>query len=320
MCLSKGYEMINIKESLVIIGNGFDIFHGIRSSYWDFKRYLEENKEHGFIDALESYISADELWCSFEYALGCLDFDAVKESNSCYLLGYGDDNWRDSAHHDYQMMISEELQFANDISKYLRDWILSLETRRRQIISNNVLNANNTYISFNYTDTLEQTYGIPRNNILYIHGKALENAQLIVGHGNVDMTIDKIPSEFSTEEEREAYAEYMEAVDIREQEAEEIIRNYFVSTYKNVDEIIRYYHNYLIGLQGIKQVYVLGHSLADVDLPYFTFINQILGQGVIWVVTYYRDYERKEFMFQLQKCGISWKQINFCKMEELQFI
>lgn len=49
MCLSKGYEMRNIKETLVISGNGFDIFHGIRSSYWDFKRYLEEK---GNIDLL----------------------------------------------------------------------------------------------------------------------------------------------------------------------------------------------------------------------------------------------------------------------------
>ena len=309
--------MRNIGRSLVIIGNGFDIFHGIESSYWGFKQYLEKNREYRFINALESYISSDELWSSFEYALGCLDSDILKESNSCYLLGYGDDNWRDSAHHDYQMMISEELKFAKDIPMYLRDWILSLETRRRQIISNNVLNSYNTYISFNYTDTLEQTYGIPRNNILYIHGKALENAQLIVGHGNADMTIDKTPSEFATEEEREAYEEYIEAVDIREQEAEEIIRNYYVSTYKNVDEIIRYYYSYFIGLQGIKQVYVLGHSLAAVDLPYFTFINQILGQDVIWVVTYYRAYEREAFMFQLQKCGIRWQQINFCKMEEL---
>lgn len=317
MCLSKGYEMGNIKESLVIIGNGFDIFHGIRSSYWDFKRYLEKNREHGFIDALESYISSDELWCSFEYALGCLDFNAVKDSNSCYLLGYGDDNWRDSAHHDYQMMISEELQFAKDIPNYLREWILSLETRKEQKISNNVLNSNNTYISFNYTDTLEQTYDIPRNKILYVHGKALESGQLIVGHGNSAMTINKTPSEFATEDEKEAYIEYMESIDIREQEAEEIIRGYFVATYKNVDQIIRYYYSFFTGLKGIKQLYVLGHSLADVDLPYFALLNQILGQDITWIVTYYKDYEREEFMFQLQKCGIKWKQIITCKMEQL---
>lgn len=309
--------MRSIGTSLVIIGNGFDIFHGIKSSYWDFKEYLEQNRENKFIDALENYISSDELWSSFEYALGCLDYDAIKEDNSCYLLGYGDENWRDSAHHDYQMRISEDLAFSKEISNHLESWVLSLYTQRSGMISKNVLNPNNVFISFNYTDILEQTYGIPSNRILYVHGKALESNKLIVGHGNVSKTIDRTPTNFTTEEERDAYLQYIESIDVREQEAEEIIRGYFVDTYKNVDEIIKNYYGFFLGLQGIKQVYVLGHSLGDVDLPYFALLNQISGQDTVWVVTYYRDYEREKFVSQLQKCGINWQQINFCKIEEL---
>ena len=39
-------------RNLVIIGNGFDLFHGIKSSYWDFKEYLEEIGEDEFIRTL----------------------------------------------------------------------------------------------------------------------------------------------------------------------------------------------------------------------------------------------------------------------------
>lgn len=309
--------MGNIKESLVIIGNGFDRFHDIKSSYWNFKEYLEESKEWGFKESLERYISSDELWSSFEYALGCLDYDAVRDNNSCYMLGYGDDNWRDSAHHDYQMMISEELVFANEISEYIKNWILSLDTKREQKLSCDIINQDNLYISFNYTDTLEKTYNISNERILYIHGKALRDNQLIVGHGDSTMTIDDVPPEFESEEEADAYLEYMSSTDVREMEADEIIKNYFKCTYKDVDEIIKRHREFLTDLNGIRNVFILGHSLADVDLQYFAVLNEILGQDVFWTVTYYTDDEREGFLFQLQKCGIGQDMIRMCKMEEL---
>lgn len=32
-----------MSKSLYIIGNGFDRAHGLKTSYWDFRTYLEEN-------------------------------------------------------------------------------------------------------------------------------------------------------------------------------------------------------------------------------------------------------------------------------------
>jgi len=46
--------------------------------------------------------------------------------------------------------------------------------------------------------------------------------------------------EHTTEDEREAYIEYMESMDVREQEAEEIIRGYFVGTYYKLEERVRH--------------------------------------------------------------------------------
>lgn len=132
-----------LEKKLVVIGNGFDVFHDIKSSYWNFKEYLGEVGQEGFVRAIENYISSDELWSSFEYALGCLDYETLKEDNSCYLLAYGDDNWRDSAHHDYQMMISEELNFSKDIPNYLKQWILSLDTCKEKKIGSRVINPSN---------------------------------------------------------------------------------------------------------------------------------------------------------------------------------
>ena len=77
-----------MKKDLVVIGNGFDIFHGIKSSYWQFKEYLENIDEVGFKESLEKYINTDELWSSFEYVLGGLDYEMLKENNACYMFGY----------------------------------------------------------------------------------------------------------------------------------------------------------------------------------------------------------------------------------------
>ncbi|MCB8999333.1 MAG: hypothetical protein H6540_04595 [Bacteroidales bacterium] len=46
---------------LYIIGNGFDIHHGIKSKYSDFKDYVEKNDKVLF-DSLEKYFNQDELW------------------------------------------------------------------------------------------------------------------------------------------------------------------------------------------------------------------------------------------------------------------
>lgn len=211
-------------KRLVIIGNGFDRFHDIKSSYWDFKEYLSEVGKTYFMDALEKYIDSDELWCSFESALAKLDYDSLMDDNSCYMLSYSDENWKDSAHHDYQYMIENELDFSDDIPMHLKEWILSLDTKRKAILNHELINNDSVFLNFNYTDTLEKTYEINRRNILYIHGKAKEDGRLIVGHGDKTSTEDKIKHEFSSEEEKEVYYEYMSGLDVRQLEADEIIR------------------------------------------------------------------------------------------------
>ena len=189
---------------LVVIGNGFDLAHGLNTKYSDFMEYLcsyekkpnmiddrfvllnsvstQAQERHRFYEAISKYIPEQDLWSSFEEALGFLDCEQVQDDNSCYFLDYGDDNWRDSANHDFQYMISEDLSFATNISRYFSEWILHINTSVQPILSSNVLNGNCLFLNFNYTDTLEKVYSIPASNILYIHGNALRGNNLILGH------------------------------------------------------------------------------------------------------------------------------------------
>lgn len=59
---------------LYIIGNGFDIHHGINSSYSNFREWMSENHPDTMNRVDEIYGSCtEEWWCDFENQLASLD-------------------------------------------------------------------------------------------------------------------------------------------------------------------------------------------------------------------------------------------------------
>lgn len=281
---------------LVIIGNGFDLAHGLHTKYSDFMEYLcsyekepetiygrfvrldsispRDQEKHRFYEAISKYIPEQDLWSSFEEALSFLDYEQIQEDNSCYFLDYGDDNWRDSANHDFQYMIEEDLAFAKDISHYFLEWILHINTNVSPVVSSNMLNRSCLFLNFNYTDTLEKVYGIPTSNILYIHGNALRGNNLILGHHDATLFQGKTIPAFNAAEEHGIYMEDIEE-DFRLQEAKGIIKDYFRKTYKDTTSIIQRNQAFFYSLNLISEVYILGHSLSAIDFEYFLEIKNM---------------------------------------------
>lgn len=296
---------------LIVIGNGFDIAHGLPTKYSDFMEYLlayesqpqffpgskyirlsslssQDQARHRFYEAISKYIPEQDLWCSFEEALAILDEEQLQDDNSCYLLGYGDENWSDSAHHDFQYMIGEALSFASDIPNYFSQWISRIDTRVFPKISSEIINSDCIFLTFNYTDTLENSYGIPPERILYIHGKALRGDNLILGHHENTLFQDEPIPQFQSEEEREIYYEnYTE--DVRITEAREIIKAYFRGTYKDTTSIIQQNRAFFYSLNSISEVYILGHSLSVIDFEYFVEIKKYVTLTCKWSISYHSD-------------------------------
>lgn len=310
--------------NLIIVGNGFDIAHGIQSRYSDFCNYLcsfesppkirfpdfpdmfdansissEDKKKRNLMRQLVKYIPREDLWNGFEYALGNLDYDQLMEDNSDFLLGYGDENWRDSANYDFQYMIQEELSFTEDINYQLQRWIGSLNTLVQPLESiDKILNAcsdsSTLYLNFNYTDTLERVYNIDRQRILYIHGKAAEGTKLILGHHDEsycnNTTTD---SNKMSEAEYEEYCNDMMGRDFRVVEAEKIIKNYFKTTYKDTKKIVMQNKMFFSQLYDCKKVFILGHSLSYIDYEYFQAVRYNTPSDCMWFISYYssNDYD-----------------------------
>lgn len=274
-------------KRLVIIGNGFDLAHKLPTRYGDFKKQLSD--EHAdFYDKICKYLPESILWKYFEGALAELDYEQIQDENSCYLLDYGDENWSDSAHYDFQFMIGEALSFASDIPQYFSDWISGIDTCAEPIMPSHIVDKNNIYLNFNYTDTLEQVYNIPSENILYIHGKALSSDKLIVGHHSKDLIQEEPELQFATEEERQLYYEDY-AEDVRVTEAKGIIKSYFRTTYKDSERIIANNRQFFDSLTDVEEIYIYGHSLSDIDLDYFCEIHNCVSPNCKWYISYFNE-------------------------------
>lgn len=294
-------------KRLYIIGNGFDLHHGIKSKYTDFENFVRINNIELF-DILEEHFEVNELWADFEGTLAFLDTDRIEEQASDYLVSYNAEDWSDSFHHDYQYEIAKVINFVTEVLKecFLK-WILELEITD---IPKLLLPQSSTYLTFNYTDTLEHIYQIPITNITYIHNKAVDDkSTLILGHSR-KLTSDNSFSKNTHDE--------WEPDDVRVEEGNIILDNYFRKTYKNTEKIIREKASFFDTLKDITDVYILGHSLSDVDQTYFQKIYTSVPADTIWTVTYYGDNEKSDKNEFLEMLGILPHKINLIKMTELQ--
>lgn len=289
-------------KRLYVIGNGFDLHHGIKSKYSDFKEYVELNDSDLF-DSLEKYFP-DELWSDFEQTLAYLDTDTMVDEATNYLESYSSDNWSDASHHDYQYELQKRIDTVTvDLKKYFVDWILQIGIPTTPLLT---LDNNSIFINFNYTRTLETVYQIEFNKILYIHNKAIDhNSHLILGHGR----------EFNDEESFSKDND--EDTDVRVAEGNNMLDEYFKETYKNTDSIIAEHKDFFTRLSTIKEIYVLGHSLSDVDIKYFKSIKKFVDPDSIWTVSYYSEDERKKHGDTLRSIGLHDSKVRLVTLKDL---
>ena len=330
--------------NLIIVGNGFDLAHGINSNYFDFKNYLLEKKDFSLtnsmyltdresffannkfsdkitlLEKLEKYINSEQLWSDFEAALGELDYESLLDDNACYLIDYGDDEWRDSDNHTFQLAIQEDLNFVETLQHQLKNWIQSLDTYVSPLPS--ILNIiekykskNLHFISFNYTSTLENVYNVNSEKILYIHGKPVEKEPLIFGHhshfhrkSSVEKITDK-PIDEETIVWQLMHDRDSQERDFREIEGEKIVEQYFKKTYKNTRKNILFNSLFFSNLTECENIYVLGHSLSNIDFDYFQEIRKNVNDKCRWYFSAYSTLDRERAIQLIKELSIKEHQI-----------
>lgn len=265
-------ELDNIpKETLIIIGNGFDRAHGIKSSYWDFREWLVTKGNRRLVDMMDIFFSNKrDVWSGIEQALGeydegeILDYCRPDEEFDLDHSLSSSARVEDSPNDIFQPVLE-------DFKEAFHDWVDSIEIDG--IEKKYTLDHCCRYLTFNYTDTLETEYGIPTCQIAHIHGSRLCDDEYVVGHNN-----RRSPSEAWDEDGV-----------IFEQNAHENIIQWMNELTKSYSANIARHRTFFDSLINVKQIITYGHSMANVDWPYFEEIIKIVGTDIPWRITCFSE-------------------------------
>lgn len=291
--------------NLYIIGNGFDMAHGLLTSFSSFKKFMcsECSKSVSMWEEIITYELKDD-WSDLEKSFGFVNYDYVKELCSVFLADYGAENWSDSYHYDYQYEISQYLDLIINSDTYLRKWLASIY---KKCDRNYFLDSDSMYLTFNYTNLLEETYGIDKNNICHIHGDYASDDKLILGHSN-PFVLDDI------------YANFNEDDDVRIIEGEQILNSSKSSSYKNSERLIEENEDFFNKCNLVESINIIGHSwesMLEVDKEYYSRISSAVDKDNILVnVVYHNALDVPKYTKALQKFG--FKNLNFLPYDDIK--
>lgn len=258
------------KTRVFIIGNGFDLQHGLNTSYNDFRTFLcekcdykklyEENAlkkvclDNGkndicfLIDLLDK-VCKGNLWSDIEDAIGYFDYyvdeylkewddvDPIKRLAGAYLA-------------------NAVLEIPIFVENWIDDVIPS-SISKKQIFEKMYNSKTDQILSFNYTELIEKTYGI--YNVCHIHG--LPHNNLIFGHG-YEMSYS---AEFNLRDDLECGL--VEA---------------YQKLKKNTEKQIKKYHAFFEELNILEEIYSYGFSFSKPDIPYIQEICKHTDRRTCW--------------------------------------
>ena len=252
---------------LFIIGNGFDLWHKMPTNYKDFYKqhcdYLAEI-EHYFSNGLQE----EELWSDFENVLGYFDESILIDEND-FMDFSGDDFPAQQMYGLEDAVDNFSRDIIQNITNSFTEWIRSINLR--DSVQQMTFPDTAQFISFNYTNTLQQLYNILEENVFHIHGSVGQASRLIFGHTEVVAR--------ATAEEDSYYTESIN-----------IGREVLKVLQKPVAQIIKDQLNpWLESSEDISVITVIGHSLCKIDLPYFSRIANQFPEARWQCYSYSRD-------------------------------
>jgi hypothetical protein len=233
-----------------------------------------------------------------ENNLGSYDWESFFD---CFNdIDHNDESFRESMLQRHK----DEMSFqANDlvegVRECFREWVESIDVddceRKIDFLSTDV------FMTFNYTSTLQKVYGIRDDRIFHIHGNADAYDELVFGH-NVEIT------------ERAEFDEEGNSLRTAFSDSEGAALYPLSAFKKPVTSIIDNNEGYFSSLNDVVEIIVIGHSLNDIDLPYFEAIARNASKA-FWKVTYHNSSELKWFEIQLEKVGVDQERRKVCYLE-----
>lgn len=297
--------------NLNIIGNGFDLYHGLPSSYYYFGCYLIK-KDAKFYEEIGKmynlnwckplgpsivhdyeYIVEDIFWREFEKHLGEVDESFIVDTHN-YDLCLENSDPIDIEMNDYEI--------AEKLKRYFAHWVIDtldkkenyeiIEREMQRAVERLVFNNEDYFVIFNYTHTLQELYKISENKIHYVHGECFgeeDSDELIVGHGNNQRInelrgyIDKLEQSYNfTQEINNTINEY------------QCLLRYIENLKKDVQWCSVACNQFYQRINGnLDSINIYGLSLGDVDIPYLQQIRHN-WPNTKWRFSYYSEKDQRK--------------------------
>lgn len=295
----------SIRKFLCVIGNGFDIHHELETSYSHFYEYLMKHGKSDFAIQLESFFQSEStdnkgnrhfmLWSDLEGAIGDYDLDHIYHEAS---------DWVDI---DYDHYMRTSAQIEDSPETFLAPLLEALPSEMEEWISSVGLKCvdaavdfpiPSTFLSFNYTRTLEEVYHIPEKNVIHIHGVVGGPTELVVGHKG------KCDESDAFDENAPVYEEDSKLNIIRIMRAHR----------KPTEEIIAQNAEFFNSLHDLDDVYVYSHSYSMVDKDYFEEIHNNVSEETHWHLGCHDDKDEvaaKVLMNELKIAEKYWSRFEF---------
>lgn len=287
-------------KTLYVVGNGFDIYHGLSTGYQFFYKYLSQNQKE-LVDDLKKYFFSmeedEKLWSSLEENLENFNWKSFLDDN-CNVQS-DDENFELNSTYGLEDEINEQSQkLIESIREAFESWIENIDI---ELVEKKLhLEKNSFFINFNYTLLLENIYQIHQDKIVHIHGD-IENKQIVFGHNKVldeDSEIDK-----NGDSNRTLFSD-----------SESAAKQAFHAFYKPVGNIIEANKHHFENFNTVNKIIILGHSLNKIDIPYFKEIL-IHTNNAKWEVSYHEHKEEMEHLQKLLKIGINKKDIKLFRLD-----
>lgn len=326
---------------LWIIGNGFDLQHGLKTRYADYKIFLCQQyacegrkdtirarqlpwevcpnccknnfkKRHcpvlKFTDLPRRELKKD-LWRELEEACS-FDLDAFFKR----LDGWSKEAEPPIGESATDIRMHDDLDFAKVFTgdDFYKWFLKNEEDVRKKKEKDQLTDAKGTdvFLTFNYTSTLQRIYAVPDDRIHYVHGRIKDvedkskEADILVrslekGHiihsclvfGSTELTDESIKA---------AISQYTQVRHLTEDQVSNIsnlltslVKPFRKEVSSRVKEVERFIARYCDGASPLEEVVVAGHSLGEIDMPYFDCLTNHF-RYVKWRFLYYSEDDLKQ--------------------------
>ncbi len=293
-------------KNILVIGNGFDLYHGLKTGYYDFVKYAEKTKynENLFIKYFVKVINENDGWIDcegeMEYLINLFqtflkslvqnngrEIDEVNISNyDLEILKYFDFVISQSGYNlvsekitfkkgyidpkKFIEIIRSDLEVLIEVFKnYLKEVVVlkDIKIRSRQLLEIKF----DYVVNFNYTDTCK-LYKVNDDDIFYVHGSIKDENMVLGIKDSNDEDLDFV-----------YFKKYFQRV---QKHTGLLDRTRFAPS--NIPKVLSdgsYSYNLTV-------VYFFGHSLSNTDGYIIRDLEVLAGR----IVIYYRnqeDYENK---------------------------